>query len=50
LEGAAHYFKLAADHGIAVAQFNYGLYLEHGESASIDLKGTAHYFQLAADQ
>jgi TPR repeat protein len=50
LEGAAHYFKLAADQGIDVAQLNYGICLHNGEGVSIDLEGAVHYYKLAADQ
>jgi TPR repeat protein len=50
LKEAAYYFKLAADQGIADAQFNYGVCLKKGEGVGIDFKGTAHYFELAADQ
>jgi TPR repeat protein len=38
-EGAAHYLKLAADQGFAVAQFNYGFCLQKDEGISIDWKG-----------
>jgi TPR repeat protein len=50
LEGAALYFKLAADQGFAISQKNYGLCLTNGEGVSKDLKGEIYYFKLAADQ
>jgi TPR repeat protein len=49
-KGAAYYFKLAADQGDAVAQYNYGNCLDKGEGVRIDFQGAAHYFKLAADQ
>jgi TPR repeat protein len=45
-QGAAHYFKLAADQGYAHAQFNYGMCLYQGEGVSINFQGTAHYSNL----
>jgi TPR repeat protein len=42
LHGAAHYFKLAADQGLAVGQ--------HKSGVPIDLARAARYFKLAADQ
>jgi hypothetical protein len=39
LKLAAHYLKLAADQGIAVAQNNYGICLQKGEGVSIDFRG-----------
>jgi TPR repeat protein len=50
LEGAACYFKLAADQGFADAQNNYGFCLRNGDGVPIDLEGSAYYFKLAADQ
>jgi TPR repeat protein len=49
-QAAAHFIKLAADQGIAQAQFNYGCCLNQGEGVSIDFRAAAHYFKLAADQ
>jgi TPR repeat protein len=34
---AAYYLKLAADQGLAEAQFNYGMCLQNGEGVSIDM-------------
>jgi TPR repeat protein len=39
LRGAANYYKLAADQGIAAAQNNYGNCLDKGEGVSKDLSG-----------
>jgi TPR repeat protein len=47
---AAHYYRLSADQGIAVAQFNYGLMLNNGDGISINKSLAAHYFKLSADQ
>jgi hypothetical protein len=47
---SAQNLKIAADHGYAFAQNNYGLILYKGEGVSIDFKGAAYYFKLAADQ
>jgi hypothetical protein len=44
-QGAAHYLKLAADQGIAVAQNNYGMCLLDGKGVWIDLQGAAHYLK-----
>jgi TPR repeat protein len=50
MRNAAYYLKLAADQGIAAAQFNYGMCLQDGEGVSIDMRNAAYYFKLAADQ
>jgi TPR repeat protein len=47
---AVHYFKLAADQGVANAQFWYGFCLDNGRGVAIDLPKAAHYYKLAADQ
>jgi Uri superfamily endonuclease len=36
--------KLAADQGIAIAQFHYGLHLYVGKGVSSDFERVAHYF------
>jgi TPR repeat protein len=48
--GLDRLLRLAADQGIADAQFNYGICLTKGEGVSKDLQGAAYYFKLAADQ
>jgi TPR repeat protein len=50
LEGAAHYFKLAADQGTVVPQFNYALCLRDDKLISIDLAEAAHFLKPAAVQ
>jgi TPR repeat protein len=47
---AAHYYKLAADHGLAGAQYNYGFLLENGDGIPTDKTLAALYYRLAADQ
>jgi TPR repeat protein len=50
LQKTAHYFKLAADQGLADAQFNYGVCLENGRGVPSDFQKAVHYYKLAADQ
>jgi hypothetical protein len=50
LNGAAKYYKLAADQNYALAQYNYGRCLEFGRGVVVDLNGAAKYYELAADQ
>jgi TPR repeat protein len=47
---SARYFKLAADEGIAQAQFNYGVRLGEGDDVVQDRMESARYLKLAADQ
>jgi TPR repeat protein len=49
-EGAAHYFKLAADQGHSTAQTAYAVLLWDGRVISKDLIKAIHYFDLAANQ
>jgi TPR repeat protein len=50
VECSAQDLKIPADQGDAVAQYNYGNCLQHGEGVRIDFQGAVHYFKLAADQ
>ena len=50
LSGKASYFKMAADQGDAVAQFNYGVCLYRGEGVPLDFSEAARYYKMAADQ
>jgi TPR repeat protein len=43
---AAHYYKLSADHGHAIAQFNYAVLLEAGDGIAMDKSLAAHYYKL----
>jgi TPR repeat protein len=45
---AAHYFRLGADQGNAIAQFNYGIYF--GNDVPRDRVAARRYFELGADQ
>jgi hypothetical protein len=47
---SAQDWKLHADQGNAVPQFNYGICLEISNGVSIDLKRAAYYSKLAADR
>jgi TPR repeat protein len=47
---AAHYYKLSADQGHAVAQLRYGLLLEAGDGVPPDQTQAARYFELSADE
>jgi hypothetical protein len=46
----AHYYKLAADHGHANGQCNYGVCLENGDGVAVDKPLAVQYYKLAADQ
>jgi TPR repeat protein len=50
LKGAAHYFKLAADQGDAIGQYNYGHSLQNGENVSKDFKDATYSYKLAAHE
>jgi TPR repeat protein len=47
---AAHYYKLSADQGDAIAQHNYGRCLDKGEGVEMNKSLAAHYYKLSADQ
>jgi TPR repeat protein len=49
LQTAMYYLKLAADQGIAAAQYNHRICLHSGDGIPFDLKGAAHSLKLAAD-
>jgi TPR repeat protein len=47
---AAHYYKLPADQGHTIAQFNYAFLLEKGDRIAMDKSLAAHYYKLSVDQ
>jgi TPR repeat protein len=49
LKGETHYFKLAADQGYVIAQFNYGICLQNGEGILKDVTTALKYFKLSTD-
>jgi TPR repeat protein len=47
---SAYYYKLSADQGNALSQYNYGFCLREGEGVEQDFRMAAYYFKLSADQ
>lgn len=47
---AARWFKMAADHGYALAQYHLGLFYYSGKGVTYDPQEAAHYYRLAAEQ
>jgi TPR repeat protein len=49
LNGAGHYWKLAADQGFAVAQYRYAICFINGDSLQQDVEGGLRYFKDSAE-
>jgi TPR repeat protein len=49
-ENALKWYKLAAEKGVAVAQYNMGVFYSRGEVVSQDRKAAARWFRKAANQ
>lgn len=47
---AAHYFKLAADQGVGIAQVNIGYYYEYGLGVFQSYEKAFYYYSIAADK
>jgi TPR repeat protein len=48
--GAAHYFRPAADQRFSAVQFNYGVALRDGAGIPMDFTRASHFLERAADQ
>jgi TPR repeat protein len=49
LRRAAHYDRLAAEHGVADAQYRYGIWLLGSQNGHREIAGAARYLELLAE-